>query len=415
MRAHPVASAVVLLVLLTGACTSTSEETPAGSKSPSAATLPSGSAPTDVSGRRADLQAVAAAYESSHPVPPPELRERIERLAPTVDAMTPDEFLVAVSRLTAGRDRDGHTGVFPLAQPELEMWPLQLYSFDDGWRVVRARPPYRHLVGKRVTAVGGRPMDEVVRMVTPLVSRDNSATVRGRLPQYLVVPALLRGLGLSPSLTVAGRKVAPEPISTEAYATWNDLFYPLVCPRLRPPSSPDWAIMRTKRGVVARYGLVTSAVGDQTITTFAARLRRLSRTTDGPIVLDVRDNPGGENGTYPPLLRALQDVAARHPGRLRLVFGRCTFSAATNLVAELLATTDAVSFGEPMGGAPNMWGDADEVTLPDSAVTVHVATVEWELGGPDKRSTIRPDVPTALTWADHRRGIDRALQKALTH
>ena len=62
-----------------------------------------------------------------------------------------------------------------------------------------------------------------------------------------------------------------------------------------------------------------------------------------------------------------------------------------------------------------MWGDADEVTLAGSDVIVHVATVEWELGGPDKRSTIRPDVPTALTWADHRRDIDRALWNALSH
>jgi hypothetical protein len=254
---------------------------------------------TAVTGRRADLLAVVEAYDAYHPVPPSDLDERVARLAPRVEEMTPDEFLVAVSRLTAGRDRDGHTGVFPLAQPDLEVWPLQLYAFDDGWRVIRARPPYRHLVGARVTAVGGRSMDEVTRMVAPLVSRDNSATVRGRLPQYLVVPSLLRGLGLRPSLTVGGQQVVPEPISTESYAAWNGLFYPLVCPRLRPPSSPDWTITRSDRGIVARYGLVSRFDGDRTIDAFAARLRRLSRSTEGPIVIDVRDNPGGDNGTYP--------------------------------------------------------------------------------------------------------------------
>ena len=414
MRLRPIA--LVLLLILVGGCTSRSEE-PTATPDPAAPTAvvePPSDTGTAVTGRRADLLAVVEAYDAYHPVPPSDLDERVARLAPRVEEMTPDEFLVAVSRLTAGRDRDGHTGVFPLAQPDLEVWPLQLYAFDDGWRVIRARPPYRHLVGARVTAVGGRSMDEVTRMVAPLVSRDNSATVRGRLPQYLVVPSLLRGLGLRPSLTVGGQQVVPEPISTESYAAWNGLFYPLVCPRLRPPSSPDWTITRSDRGIVARYGLVSRFDDDRTIDAFAARLRRLSRSTEGPIVIDVRDNPGGDNGTYPPLLSALQDVADRRPGRLRVVFGRCTFSAATNFVAELLATTDAVSIGEPMGGAPNMWGDATEVALAHSGIALHVATIEWELGGPDKRPMIKPDVATPVTWADHRLGIDRALRTALS-
>lgn len=405
--------AVVVVLLM--ACTSVPGDladdpaaTPAVTPAPSATPEPGG----ELSGRRADLEALVEAYEWTHPSPPARLRDRVQALAARADDLSSDEFLVEVSRLTAGRDRDGHTGVFPLGQPDLGIWPLQLYEFDDGWRVIRARPPYRELVGGKVTAIGGRPVAQVKRMTTPLVSRDNAATVRGRLPQYVIVPAVLRGLGLEASLTVDGRRVVPQPISTEAYATWADIFYPLVCPRLRAPDVPDWAVRRSGDAVVARFGLVSSLSDDLGIDEFADRVRRLARKTSGPVVIDVRDNPGGDNGTYRALLSAVVEIARRDPRRLRLVFGRCTFSAATNFAAEVMAETDAVSFGEPMGGSPNMWGDADEFTLPESGIVLHVATVKWELGGRDWRPMIKPDVAVPLRWSDYRGGKDQALRAA---
>jgi hypothetical protein len=106
-------------------------------------------------------------------------------------------------------------------------------------------------------------------------------------------------------------------------------------------------------------------------------------------VVDLRSNPGGENGSYPPLLAALQQVARERPGTLRLLVGRSTFSAATSFVMEVLATTDAVVVGEAMGGSPNLRGDADLHRLP-SGPRVHVATRWWEMGGRDDRVTLEP-------------------------
>ena len=68
---------------------------------------------------------------------------------------------------------------------------------------------------------------------------------------------------------------------------------------------------------------------------------------------------GGDNTTYGPLLQALRDN--RLKGRLSVIIGCETFSAATNFATEVEKDTDAVLVGEPTAGRPNLYGDVRDV------------------------------------------------------
>ena len=74
-------------------------------------------------------------------------------------------------------------------------------------------------------------------------------------------------------------------------------------------------------------------------------------------MLDLRQNPGGDNTTYGPLLDPRRGLRASAPGRARVLIDRVTFSAAANLATEIEQSTDAVFIGEPMGGGLNFWDD----------------------------------------------------------
>ena len=54
------------------------------------------------------------------------------------------------------------------------------------------------LVGKRLVAIEGIPVEQVAERARPLVTRDNESTVRARLPEYVLVTEVLHGLGLVP-------------------------------------------------------------------------------------------------------------------------------------------------------------------------------------------------------------------------
>ena len=130
----------------------------------------------------------------------------------------------------------------------------------------------------------------------------------------------------------------------------------------------------------------------------------------GRLVLDLRQNPGGDNTTYGPLLELVQDFAAAHPGELRVLTDRVTFSAASNLTTEIEQSTDAVFIGEPMAGGLNFWDDVNFVRLDSLPVPmqVGVSTRYWEFAAPDDpRLTIEPDVAVPASSEDSWRAATR--------
>src|SRR6185437_11831963 len=102
--------------------------------------------------------------------------------------------------------RDGHTGIFPTDPANrrpLHLYPIRAYAFADGTFVV-AQAGGRDLVGARLLAIGGVPLDRVEDAVRPLVPRDNDSTLRARLPTFFVTAEVLHGLGMTPSVGPLG-------------------------------------------------------------------------------------------------------------------------------------------------------------------------------------------------------------------
>ena len=114
------------------------------------------------------------------------------------------------------------------------------------------------------------------------------------------------------------------------------------------------------------------------------------------MIVDVRLNPGGDNTAYRSLLDVLRSRFVNKPGRLVLLTGRVTFSAAGNFAAEVDARTRGRIVGEAAGGSPHNYGDSVEVELETLGWTVHVPPQYVEvLGRPDERAALEPDVAAA--------------------
>ena len=160
-------------------------------------------APTGSAGRIADLGYLVEQLKAIHPDPFLDEGEagfmaRVARIEAAAPSSTDVGFLVAVMDLMGHRERDGHSGAWAMAQPGrlLTAWPVWLWDFPDGLRVVAARDPYADLVGARVTKVGHLAVADARQAVEPLVPRDNSSSLRANLPTYLLLPNVLRELGV---------------------------------------------------------------------------------------------------------------------------------------------------------------------------------------------------------------------------
>jgi hypothetical protein len=387
-----------------------------------------------VAGWRADIDALLAARESLHPDPWHGMSRAAWVAAADVvkanlPALTDDQALVELVRLAAmpsWKGRDGQTGIFPFVPGSgTHVYPVRWWRFSDGLVITAARAPYEDVVGSRVTAIGGHPIDQVLELVEPLAPRDNPSTLLAYGPLYLRVSELLVGLGVINAVGPTtfslvdrdgrGRDVAIEPIFVDEDPAWSAQL-----PHLLPPTNANWlrdeakplwwSYLPDSRTLFVQYNSVEpgiDAIADEI-------LARAKHDDVNRVVVDLRHNAGGDNTTMAHLETVLRDPAINRPGHLFVLIGRVTFSAAANFATDLEQTTAATFAGEAMGGSPNLYDHAERVDLPVGGQAVSVATRYLQRSTPDDpRITIEPSIAATLSSGDYLAGRDPVLQAIL--
>jgi hypothetical protein len=167
-----------------------------------------------------------------------------------------------------------------------------------------------------------------------------------------------------------------------------------------------WTYLADSRTLYVQYNEVRGGI-DGVADEILARARQADVDR---VVVDLRNNGGGDNTTYRRLLDVIQDPAIDRPGHLDVLIGRLTFSAAANFATELEATTSASFVGEPMGGSPNLYGDARPTDLPYGGQVVYVASRYWQMStAGDARITIEPSLAIPFSSEDYLAGLDPVL------
>lgn len=364
----------------------------------------------------------------------------VRRLDARIPTLRRHEVILELARLAA-LVGDGHTNVAPARDSTIgfHALPLMLYFFTDGLWIRAADSAHADLVGSRVVRLGRATAEEALAAVRPLISRDNEMGVAFAAPYLLVMPEVLHGLGLIDDLERVplvlerdGRReevtlapAGPAPLmardtdrSWEVPEGWVDARgapedWPLW---LRQPGNKFWfEYLAPRRALYVQFNQVADKP-EQTVARFADSLFAFARAHPVErLVLDLRLNGGGNGDLNRPLLLGLiraESLDVR--GRLFVLIGRRTFSAAQFLATELEHWTEAVFVGEPTASRGNVYGDSYRLTLPNSGVTVRVSTLYWQLSDPrDTRPWTPPETATDLTFDDYRRNRDPALETAL--
>jgi hypothetical protein len=394
------------------------------------------SAPADAA---ADVRALGQAIETIHPapfrsVPRERFRAEVDALARRAPSISRNELLVGVLRIIALLGpRNGHTGLFPgdpANDPPLHLYPIRLYQFADGLFVVDAVD--KSLVRSRVVAVDGTPVERVLALVSPLVPHDNDSNVRGMAPHYLLTAEVLAGLGITDEENAArftlerpgGERVdvdlvpIPGPRYAVSFADPLHGHYPSALPRAPKPmylaASAKVLWVRTLAGGRAVYVGFNSVV--RPLTSMLERIDRLARAKrTRRVIVDVRLNGGGDNTTYGELVTIFRSKPVNRRGKLYLLTGRATFSAAANFAAEFDRDTRALVVGEPTGGGVETYGDTTPVRLETNGWQVYVAERyhERKRGPGDRRLAVEPDVRVDVTSAQYFARRDPVLERAL--
>lgn len=377
-------------------------------------------------------------------------------------ALTAPEFDLAVSRIVALAD-NGHSRVDPgpLSRSRARL-PCRLYRFDDGYHIIRARPSCQPLLGARLVAVDGRPVDEIVDGMFlyfggPRNHYDQFASVF-----FLESPELLNaaGFAIAPdrlTLRVAmadGTErdvaIAADPPDPEAPHAYSDEY---LSPEPLDKEGPDWLPLLARdaklpvslrayrepfqceywpeRGVFYAQFRSNQDEPGYPIKDFVARVEDgIRRSKPRIVVVDLRFNQGGNFTTTSGVMSTLTDLSPSIE-HVYVISSPWTFSAGIVSLALLKehAQDKVTVVGTLAGDRTRLWAEGGGMVLPNSKLSIHFATglhdyaqscsgqpgCFWPMYFfPMHVTTLEPEVKVSYTYDDYVGLRDPSLERALS-
>jgi hypothetical protein len=385
---------------------------------------------------QADLEFLADRMVKQHPnifrrVKKEDFDAEVKALNGRIPLLSEDEILVGFMKVVA-MVRDGHTGLYPRAYFRSGIYPVRFYLYSDGLFIQKTAPEYAELAGARVIRIGKLSAEEALKRAGMLAFSDNEMGAKDLAPLFLSIPELSVGLkigddkqnlrlvvesgGKERAVQVRSSLSLPELLQTPA--NWVDSASVSGRPLyLKHPDDIYWFEYQKDRKLLYVQHNEIGNKPDEPVAAFYKRVMEFA--TANPvekIVIDLRNNGGGNNGLNRPVVIGLVKSKLDERGRLFVITGRRTFSAAQNFVNELEKYTNAIFVGEPTAGHPNHYGDNRPIALPNSKLEVRVSTLYWQDMDPrDNRPWTAPEIAAEVSSADYRESRDPALQAVMDY
>jgi len=187
---------------------------------------------------------------------------------------------------------------------------------------------------------------------------------------------------------------------------------------LKHKDKPYWfEALPAQKAVYMQYNAVRNDPAEDTAH-FADRLFDAVNKPDvDTLIVDVRWNGGGNSFLNLPIVNgiiACKKIQAR--GRLFVITGRDTFSAAQNFTTDIGRACNPIYVGEPTGSSPNFVGESVAFTLPYSKMEGSISDLYWQRSWPmDARTWIAPDLPAAPRFDLYKANRDPAMEAVLAY
>jgi hypothetical protein len=377
---------------------------------------------------REDLAYLANTLPAKHMnlffhLPEEQFRAQVADLDRRLPGLDEDHIAIELAKLVASVG-DSHTQLGAWPALTARVLPLQLHWFRDGTYVVAAGAPHQRLLGCRLVRIGSMEVAAACARVAATIPHENEAWVKSQVPSQLIFPRLLAALSIIPDpkgarlwfLTPQGKEISawivgvrPKEITQAAVAI--DPSSDALPVYLRKLGAPYWCDYVEPPGVIyAQYNQCANAPG-YPVSAFQEDVEKLLKEhAAAPLVMDLRNNSGGNSALLDPLIEKLAAMPRfQSPGSLFVIVGRRTFSSGLLNAIDLRDKAKAIVVGEPTGGKPNCYGEVQSFELPNSGLPVSYSTKFFRTTDHGTPS-LMPDLPAELSYADFAAGVDPAME-----
>lgn len=399
-------------------------------------------------GWQKDLSWLVQKLEDTHPEPfraisKPAFGQKVDLLRNDIPHLRPNQIAARMMQVVASLN-DGHTSLEPAG---FNRWfPLRCYRFRDGLFITAIQREYQKYAGSRVVKFGNVDPDTALALCASLKGSNNRFGALENSVLYLSNADLLQALGITDdpgnlTLRVARPDGESETIRLSAqtiggqtnWMQWGEMYGPVPdlstffgarvsgdyrkgdkdLPLHLRMRLPYWfQYLPESKTVYFQFNFVEKQWKGTTFQQFRQGLFSFIDSNDvRKFVIDLRYNSGGDGSLLDPFLHEIiRRDNINQKGRLFVLVGRKTFSAAVLLLGSLKRHTNASFAGEPAGAPLNHDGDPESYILPASKFVLNVSTVFHQAGDPKDKSLFFPvDFPCQFTSHDYFSGADPVL------
>ena len=378
----------------------------------------------------------------------------VHELKEKVPALTNGQIVGELMKLVA-LVKDGHSNIFPAngqlyfpatnghgnvhesSQPSWQphVIPFHFEWFDDGVFIVEADLAHARLVGARIIKAGQMDIEKLMDQLLLYIGKDNQMQGKMMGVKLLRLKELYEWEGIIKSgndisFTLAlpdGKEevvvIEPHPIAKDKNIRWskmNDTASQPVPLYLQQPDKYYWYRYLQKEKIVwLQYNAVQNQHHGPTLESFAKEMFHFIENNEvEALVIDVRNNMGGNSFFNQSIVhRVIQSQKINQKGRLFVITGWKTFSAAMNFATDMEKMTPALFVGERTGSRPNFYGEHNPFQLPFSKVQGSYSSHYFQNGfsSQDHRPWIAPDLIATLSSVDFRNNNDPALEAIMRY
>jgi hypothetical protein len=378
-----------------------------------------------------------------HSISKEAFEKAVSDLDDKIPSLTRPEILVGFAQLVA-MVGDGHTSFLPGDQKKWQFhyYPIRLWSFADGVYVIGTTDEYAGLFGKRLVQIDDTSIEDAFHLISTTIGADNDMEFEYTVPFALIRPEMLHVLGIADSADQVEfvfegnvrKRFQPMTVKKWEGLDWrsaNNLYEGLAPPSMRldflfattlslehlKQRKYYWfTYLEEQRALYFQYNRCWD---QEDRPPFKDVVDEMFRFMDGNpverLIVDLRQNAGGEPAIAEPLIEGLaQRPEFSAAGRLFVLVGRRTFSAALTNAAHLRSRAGARVVGEPPRGKPNNPSEGRDIDLKRTKTWATVSTqfVERDPALGDAKY-LPVDIEATYTFELYRNAQDPVLDAAL--
>ena len=324
---------------------------------------------------------------------------------------------------------DSHTSFlnnFFLCQKH-HSFPVVLGGFNDGWYVLKAGRGWNNLIGKKLIKIGNMNIDEIFRLSKQVWGTENEFGALARFPliaswaEWLQSQNIINDTGNAKYTFLCGDgETFNCTLSSVNLIPWMYWVFFHKAPSEAPPQVINkrtdafkYDLVDQNRSINIRYNEDVKYSNGESIDSFSVRL--LKSITDNNIeriIIDLRNNIGGDNEYLFPLLNVVKSTELAHQrGKLFILIGRHTFSAGVTFAELIKNNTKAIFIGESTSHGPLYYSIPKKIELPNSKLIFRISS---ELTGytlnPHPKRKISPDISNKYSYKNILENVDPALE-----